>query len=155
MWRSGLGGGNDDDAKDLGGMDNDESSAALGGGDDSPLSGGYAVREKSVAYEAPKVGSGRDLSADERTRVFFETMREQKRAEAEAKAAEEAAKLSRMDVQERAAYEAKVAAEAQHAEKKDKVITRQLSAFGGSAKNLLMARGRGRGGARGGGSGRP
>ncbi len=140
--RGAEGGGAEGDA------DSDDHGADDGGGDygadDAPISGGFSPRESAVAYEAP-THINRDLSADDRTRVFFETMREQKRLEEEAKAADVAAKVARLDPAERAAYEAKVAADAQYAQKKDKVITKQLTAFGSGRNVLLAGRGRGRG----------
>ena len=138
-------GGADSDDQGVEGGEDDAAGGAFVGADDAPIGGGYSPRESAVAYEAPTHNISRDLSSDARTRVFFETMREQKRLEEETKAAEVAAKVARMDPAERAAYEAKVAADAQYAQKKEKVITKQLTAFGSGRNVLLMGRGRGRG----------
>lgn len=132
------------DSDDQGADDGGGDYASAGGADDAPISGGFSPRESAVAYEAP-THINRDLSADDRTRVFFETMREQKRLEEEAKAADVAARVARLDPAERAAYEAKAAADAQYAQKKDKVITKQLTAFGSGRNVLLAGKGRGRG----------
>ncbi len=93
------------------------------------------------------------LSPEQRKAAYFAKLKASKKEKEEEEKAAKNLKLARMTDEERAEFEAAEAAEEKHKARKDKVMNRQMAAYGGSGGGgaaALLARGRGRGRGRGG-----
>ena len=91
------------------------------------------------------IAGASDMTADERSKVFFDTMRAQKLAKEEEEQAALAMKLARMTPEERLSYETEQSDKIKHDAKKDKVMNKQLGAFGRSPAAVRGRGGRSRG----------